>query len=43
MGTMTGEDGGRHLPVKREADSHHVPEDEENNPVPEAKVGQPCS
>lgn len=40
MGTVTAEGGGHHLPVKQEADSHHVPEDEENNPVPTAKVGQ---
>lgn len=40
VGTVTAEGGGHHLPVKQEADSHHVPEDEENNPVPTAKVGQ---
>ncbi|XP_017328541.1 uncharacterized protein LOC108268219 isoform X1 [Ictalurus punctatus] len=37
VGTVTAEGGGHHLPVKQEADSHHVPEDEENNPVPTAK------
>ncbi|XP_058251858.1 zinc finger protein with KRAB and SCAN domains 8-like [Hemibagrus wyckioides] len=34
VGTVTGE-GGR--PVKQEADSHHVPEGEENIQVPETK------
>lgn len=40
MGTMTGEGGGHHLPVKQEADGHQAPEEEEKIPVPKAKVGQ---
>lgn len=40
MGTVTGEGGGHHLPVKQEADGRHVPEEEENKPDPKAKVGQ---
>lgn len=37
VGTVTGEGGG---PVKQEADSHHVPEGEENIQAPETKVGK---
>lgn len=38
MATVTSDGGGQNLPVKQEADSHHVSEGEENIQVPETKV-----